>query len=154
MDGLGLWIRPGLLRTGSRQCLSRNGCSQIKLKAGVMGHSVLFLFPDTDTTNIPACPQVWKEKSSPLHCVCRCSTEVLILPRSPDCLFLAGRTGPRALPWAAQAKWVMWRATLMSEMGWQSSGQVFGIAVCQGQVEKKSCVQQNQPLCLFDVSAQ
>lgn len=42
----------------------------------------------------------------------------------------------------------------MSEMGWQSLGQVFGTAVCQGQVEKKSCVQQNQSLCLFDVSAQ
>jgi len=42
----------------------------------------------------------------------------------------------------------------MSEMDWQSSGQAgFGTALYQGQVEKKSCVQQNQPLLLLDVAA-
>lgn len=40
------------------------------------------------------------------------------LPLSP-----AGRMGPRAFSWAAEAKWVTWKAKLMSEVGWQSPGQ-------------------------------
>lgn len=144
-----------ITQSSSRQCLSRNGCSQTQLKASVMGHSVLFLFSNTDTTSTPACPYVWKEKASPFHCIYRCWTGVLVLPRGLNCPHhLQEGWDPEFSPGLHKPNELCGKQSWCQKWVGRAQGrQGFGTAVCQGQVEK-SCVQQNQLLCLLNAAAQ
>lgn len=144
--------QPWITQSSSRQCLSRNGCSQTQLKAGVTGHSVLFLFSNTDTTSIPACPSVWEKKTPPFHCGCRCCAGVPILPWGPAAPTAGGKEGTRScvLGCRSRVRDVESRADVRNGLAEPGAGRGLALLPAKGRWRRGAVSSRNSPsVCLM-----